>query len=236
MKRRQERAQLTEAHKKKIYLFAIIVALIFIGAVGYLVGKPMVEFVREPERFRAWVDSSGFVSRVIFVGMVIFQLIIALIPGEPLEMGAGYAFGAWEGTILCIIGCVIGSALVFLFVRRFGVKLVEVFFPREKIRSLRFLQDSRRLNLLTFIVFFIPGTPKDLLSYFIGLTDMKLGTWLCITAVARIPSIVTSTVTGDALGLKDYQFALIAFGVTLALSLAGILVYRRLSARRHPNG
>lgn len=236
MKRRQERMQLTEAHKKKIYLFAIIVALIFIGAVGYLVGKPMVEFVREPERFRAWVDSSGFVSRVIFVGMVVFQLIIALIPGEPLEMGAGYAFGAVEGTILCIIGCVIGSALVFLFVRRFGVKLVEVFFPREKIRSLRFLQDSRRLNLLTFIVFFIPGTPKDLLSYFIGLTDMKLGTWLLITAVARIPSIVTSTVTGDALGLKDYQFALIAFGVTLALSLAGILVYRRLSARRHPNG
>lgn len=236
MKRRQERTQLTEAHKKKIYLFAIIVALIFIGAVGYLVGKPMVEFVREPERFRAWVDSSGFASRVIFVGMVVFQLIIALIPGEPLEMGAGYAFGAVEGTILCIIGCVIGSALVFLFVRRFGVKLVEVFFPREKIRSLRFLQDSRRLNLLTFIVFFIPGTPKDLLSYFIGLTDMKLGTWLLITAVARIPSIVTSTVTGDALGLKDYQFALIAFGVTLALSLAGILVYRRLSARRHPNG
>lgn len=236
MKRRQERAQLTEAHKKKIYLFAIIVALIFIAAVGYLVGKPMVEFVREPERFRAWVDSSGFASRVIFVGMVVFQLIIALIPGEPLEMGAGYAFGAVEGTILCIIGCVIGSALVFLIVRRFGVKLVEVFFPREKIRSLRFLQDSRRLNLLTFIVFFIPGTPKDLLSYFIGLTDMKLGTWLCITAVARIPSIVTSTVTGDALGLKDYQFALIAFGVTLALSLLGILVYRRLSARRHPNG
>lgn len=236
MKRRQERTQLTEAHKKKIYLFAIIVALIFIAAVGYLVGKPMIEFVREPERFRAWVDSSGFVSRVIFVGMVVFQLIIALIPGEPLEMGAGYAFGAWEGTILCIIGCVIGSALVFLFVRRFGVKLVEVFFPREKIRSLRFLQDSRRLNLLTFIVFFIPGTPKDLLSYFIGLTDMKLGTWLLITAVARIPSIVTSTVTGDALGLKDYQFALIAFGVTLVLSLAGILVYRRLSARRHPNG
>ena len=236
MKRKRERAQLTEAHKKKIYLFAIIVALIFIAAVGYLVGKPMVEFVREPERFRAWVDSSGFVSRVIFVGMVVFQLIIALIPGEPLEMGAGYAFGAWEGTILCIIGCVIGSALVFLFVRRFGVKLVEVFFPREKIRSLRFLQDSRRLNLLTFIVFFIPGTPKDLLSYFIGLTDMKLGTWLLITAVARIPSIVTSTVTGDALGLKNYQFAIIAFGATLLLSLVGILVYRRLSARRHPNG
>ena len=232
----REGRELTERGKKLIAAAAIAVFILLTCAVAWFVGRQLLAFVSEPERFRAWVDSSGFVSRVIFVGMVIFQLIIALIPGEPLEMGAGYAFGAVEGTILCIIGCVIGSALVFLFVRRFGVKLVEVFFPREKIRSLRFLQDSRRLNLLTFIVFFIPGTPKDLLSYFIGLTDMKLGTWLCITAVARIPSIVTSTVTGDALGLKDYQFALIAFGVTLALSLLGILVYRRLSARRHPNG
>ncbi len=235
MSKERERPEITEAHKKKIYLIAIIVALVFVGVVGYLVGKPMIEFVREPERFRAWVDSSGLWGRVAFVGMVIFQLIIAVIPGEPLEMGAGYAFGAVEGTLLCILGCVIGSALVFLFVRRFGVKLVEVFFSREKIRSLRFLQDSRRLNLLTFIVFFIPGTPKDLLSYFIGLTDMKLSTWLLITGVARIPSIVTSTVTGDALGLQNYQFALIAFGATLLLSLGGILVYRRISARRHPN-
>ncbi|HIQ81903.1 MAG TPA: TVP38/TMEM64 family protein [Candidatus Pullichristensenella stercorigallinarum] len=235
MSKERQRPEITEAHKKKIYLIAIIVALVFVGVVGYLVGKPMIEFVREPERFRAWVDSSGLWGRVAFVGMVVFQLIIAIIPGEPLEMGAGYAFGAVEGTLLCILGCVIGSALVFLFVRRFGVKLVEVFFSREKIRSLRFLQDSRRLNLLTFIVFFIPGTPKDLLSYFIGLTDMKLGTWLLITGVARIPSIVTSTVTGDALGLQNYQFALIAFGATLLLSLGGILVYRRLSARRHPN-
>ena len=235
MSKERQRPEITEAHKKKIYLIAIIVALVFVGVVGYLVGKPMIEFVREPERFRAWVDSSGLWGRVAFVGRVVFQLIIAIIPGEPLEMGAGYAFGAVEGTLLCILGCVIGSALVFLFVRRFGVKLVEVFFSREKIRSLRFLQDSRRLNLLTFIVFFIPGTPKDLLSYFIGLTDMKLGTWLLITGVARIPSIVTSTVTGDALGLQNYQFALIAFGATLLLSLGGILVYRRLSARRHPN-
>lgn len=235
MSKERQRPEITEAHKKKIYLIAIIVALVFVGVVGYLVGKPMIEFVREPERFRAWVDSSGLWGRVAFVGMVVFQLIIAIIPGEPLEMGAGYAFGAVEGTLLCILGCVIGSALVFLFVRRFGVKLVEVFFSREKIRSLRFLQDSRRLNLLTFIVFFIPGTPKDLLSYFIGLTDMKLGTWLLITGVARIPSIVPSTVTGDALGLQNYQFALIAFGATLLLSLGGILVYRRLSARRHPN-
>ena len=236
MKSGHKRPQLSEVPKKKLYLAALAAALLFAGLVSYFVGRPMIAFVREPDRFRAWVDQAGLWGRVAFVGMVIFQLIIAVIPGEPLEMGAGYAFGAFEGTVLCLIGCIAGSALVFLLVRRYGVRLVEVFFSREKIRSARFLRDERRLKMITFIVFFVPGTPKDLLSYFIGLTDMKLGTWLLITGVARIPSIVTSTVTGDALGLKDYQFALIAFGVTLALSLLGILVYRRLSARRHPNG
>ena len=233
---KQGRSELSDRTKKILAGASIAVFVILTLLIAWFVGRPLIHYIQEPEKFRAWVDSAGAMSRVYFLGIQILQVVVAIIPGEPIEMGAGYAFGAVEGTILCIIGCVIGSALVFLFVRRFGVKLVEVFFPREKIRSLRFLQDSRRLNLLTFIVFFIPGTPKDLLSYSIGLTDMKLGTWLFITAVARIPSIVTSTVTGDALGLKDYQFALIAFGVTLALSLAGILVYRRLSARRHPNG
>ncbi len=233
MRRKWERPPIGEARRRQLYIGAVIVALAFAGAVSYFVGKPMIEFVTEPDRFRAWVNASGLWGRVAFVGMVVLQLVIAVIPGEPLEMGAGYAFGAVEGTLLCLLGCVAGSAIVFLLVRRYGVRLLEVFFSRERIRSVRFLRDERRLKLITFIVFFIPGTPKDLLSYFIGLTDMKLGTWLLITLVARIPSIVTSTVTGDALGLQKYQFALIAFGATLALSLGGILIYRRISARRH---
>ena len=88
-------------------------------------------------------------------------------------MGAGYAFGAVEGTILCIIGCVIGSALVFLFVRRFGVKLVEVFFPREKDTLAALFAGFPAAQPAHFHRLFHSGTPKDLLSYFIGLTDMN---------------------------------------------------------------
>ena len=206
------------------------------AAACLLAGKPMLDLLSNPERFRAWVEERGLWGRAAFVGMMAVQIIAAMIPGEPLEIAAGYAFGTVEGTALCLLGALIGGAAVFLAVRRFGRRAVEAFFPPEKIDALPLLRSGRRLEGWLFVVFLFPGTPKDLLSYFIGLTDMKLGTWLCITAVARIPSIVTSTVTGDALGLKDYQFALIAFGVTLALSLLGILVYRRLSARRHPNG
>ena len=81
-------------------------------------------------------------------------------------------------------------------------------------------------------LFLLPGTPKDLLSYYAGLTDMRLSTWLLICSVGRIPSLITSTVGGDALGLGNYTFAVIVFGITLLLSGAGLLLYRILSTRR----
>ena len=165
--------------------------------------------------------------------MVIFQIIVAIIPGEPLEIGAGYAFGALEGTILCLIGAVLGGAIVVLLVRRYGIRLVEVFFPREKIMSLPFMQDNRRLELLVFIVFMIPGTPKDLLCYAVGLTTLRMRDWLWISLVARIPSIITSTIGGNALGEQNYRFAVIIFAITLLISLCGILVYRHICRKEN---
>ncbi len=192
------------------------------------VGRPMLRFIENPGGFRAWVDGHGIWGRIAFVGMMFFQVVVAIIPGEPLEIAAGYAFGFWEGTLLCQIGIFLGSLTVFLFVRNWGIRVVEVFFPREKILSSKLLRDRRKRDALAFILMFIPGTPKDILTYCAGLTDMPLGTWLLISTIARIPSVVTSTIGGNALGLKDYWFALTVFAATLVLSLGGWLLYRRL--------
>lgn len=83
-----------------------------------------------------------------------------------------------------------------------------------------------------FLLILIPGTPKDLLGYFAPLTGMSPWTWLFITSVARIPSIITSTIGGSALGVQNYVFAAIALGATLLISGAGLLIYRR-SCRAH---
>ena len=154
---------------------------------------------------------------------------LAVLPGEPLEIAAGYAFGCWEGTLLCLVGISSASLLIFLFVRRFGMRAVRVFFSEEQIASVHFLHDRRRLTLLTLILFLIPGTPKDVLTYVVGLTPMRLPTWVLITTVARIPSVITSTIGGDALSMGHYGFAAAVFGVTLALCGLGILVYRRIN-------
>ena len=229
---KRPRRELTERQRKYLAAGSIAVFLLFFALVFWFVGRPMVRLASQPERFRQWVDSHGLWGGLAFVGMMVVQVVVAIIPGEPLEIGAGYAFGFWKGTLLCLIAIAIGSALVFLLVRKFGTMLVEVFCSREKIQSLRFLHQSRKRDILIFLILFIPGTPKDLLSYFAGLTDIPLGRWLLIATVARIPSVVTSTVGGNAIGEENYLFAILVFAGTLAISGLGLLIYNRLSRRK----
>ena len=227
---RRERS-LTDRQKKWIAGTGVFLFLVLSALVCWFAGRPLIRFVREPERFQAWVDAQGVRAPLLFVGMVVLQIVVAIIPGEPLEIAAGYAFGALEGTLLCLIGALVGRVAVFLLVRRFGVRAVEVFFPLEKVQSLRFLQNEKKLTFWVFFLFFLPGTPKDVLCYIVGLTKLPLRSWIIISTIAPIPSIITSAIGGSALGMGRYTFAAAVFGATLAISAAGLLVYRRVSRR-----
>ena len=228
--------RLTEREKKWLAGGGLALFLVLSGLICWFAGRPLIRFMNQPELFRQWVDRQGFWAPAAFVGMVILQVVVAIIPGEPLEIAAGYAFGALEGTILCILGTWIGGLMVFLLVRRFGTRAVEVFFPLEKLNDLKFLKNEKKLTFWVFLVFFLPGTPKDVLCYFVGLTKLPLRTWILISAVARIPSIVTSTVGGDALGMQNYTFAALVFAATMAISGAGLLLYRGICRRQEKGG
>ncbi len=227
-----DKSPLSEKQKKRLAAAGVVIFILLSLFLFWFVGRPMIRFARQPELFRQWVDERGVWGKAAYVGMVFLQVLVAIIPGEPLELCGGYAFGALWGTVLCLLGAVLGSVAVFALVRKLGQPLVEVFFSREKLESLRFLRSSPRRDALFWLIFTVPGTPKDLLCYFAGLTDLSWGKWLLLATVGRIPSILTSTVGGDAMGVQNYQFAIIVFAVTLAVSGVGLLIYRAI-CRRH---
>ncbi len=187
------------------------------------------------EGFRAYIHSFGIWGWLVLLGLQFLQVFIALIPGELLESAAGYAFGPVAGTLICYVGVALASAAVFGLTRRFGVRLVEVFISREKINQLRFLRDAKKRDLLLFLLFFIPGTPKDLFTYFAGLTDIKLSAFLLISMTARIPSVLSSTFGGHMLGEGHYLGALLLYGITGIVSLAGLLCYNAWSKGKAKN-
>ena len=220
---------MTEQQKKWAAAMAVTVFILFCAAVGYFIGVPMVQLAEDPAAFRELVSSYGVGGKLIFVGMVVLQVVVAFIPGEPIELAAGYAFGFLEGSLLTLAGFLIGSWLVFILVRRFGVKLVEVFFSADKIRAFSFLKNPRKTKVIALLLMLIPGTPKDFLSYFAGLTQLTLRQWLLIVAVGRIPSLITSTATGALAGEENYILSIVMLGITALLTLCGIVYYRRIA-------
>lgn len=229
---REQHRSLTLRQKRWIVGTGIVLFLVLSVLACWFAGRPLIQFAQEPERFRSWVDQQGLWGPLFFMGMIVLQIVVAIIPGEPLEIVAGYAFGALEGTLWCLLGAFAGRLAVFLLVRRFGTRAIEVFFPLDKLQSLRFLQNERRLTFWVFFLFFLPGTPKDLLCYIVGITKLPLRSWLVISAVAPIPSIITSTIGGDALGMGNYAFAALVFGITIVISSLGLLAYRAICRAR----
>ncbi len=212
-----------------IGLLALVVALS--AVIWRFIGRPMVRLASDPAGFRQWVEINGWRSRLLFMGMVVFQVVIAVIPGEPFEIAAGYAFGFAEGTLLTLTAAAVGSILTFWMVRRFGMKLVRFFFTQEKIDSVKFLKTSQKRDFIFLVVYMLPGTPKDLLGYVAGLTDMPALVYLLVCTFGRIPSVVTSTIGGNALGSRRYGAAALVFLITLAVSGIGLATYNHICAR-----
>lgn len=222
--------KLENSQKRGILTLALFALCMLILTI--LFGRPILRAVQDPAQFRDWVDECGILGKIVFFGMMYVQTVIAFIPGEPLEIAAGYAFGAFPGLIITMLAQTAGSITVFLFVRKYGMKLVEVFVSREKIASMRFLRDEKRLEILTFFIFLTPGTPKDALCYFVGLTPMRFGVWILISFFARIPSIITSTIGGNALGVGRLPMAVIVFAATFIVSACGYILYLRYTKKR----
>lgn len=214
--------------KTVIGLIAVfIIALLMLG-ITFMLGYPIIRFVENPDDFRGWLDRFGIFGDIIFVAILVFQIIVAIIPGEPFEIFAGYGFGIVKGTFLCLIGAFIGTFIVFTAVRKWGVKIFDIFFSREKMNNLKFLRNTKSNRILLFFIFLLPGTPKDLLTFFIGLTDIKLTEWLAISTIARIPSVITSVIGGATLQEQNYMTSLAVFGITILLSVLGLMLYNAI--------
>lgn len=177
------------------------------------------------EIIRAFVSEHWFWGTVIFASICAIQVIIALIPGEAVEIAAGLIFGSWQGAIVCLVGIMSGSVIAIMLVRKFGRKFVEALYPREKIDSLPILNDPKKRNATIALLFFIPGTPKDLITYVIGLTEVSIPMYILLTTFARVPSIVMSTFGGDAFAEGQIVKAIIIFAVGAIVSGAGYLIY-----------
>lgn len=224
----------SDAYKKR-RKWASIVSLVLFAAVITLLTvfftRVLAPYLGSAEELHNFLEEFGWKGYFILFGLQCLQIIVAFIPGEIIELGAGYAYGAIQGALICMVGVAVSSSVIFLLTKKIGTPMVETFISREKIDQLKFINSETKLKRTIFLLFFIPGTPKDVLTYFVGLTKIRLSEFLSISLIARIPSVISSTICGQYLGKEDYRTAIIVYAITGAVSLAGYFLYNKLLKR-----
>ncbi len=224
-----EKTALTEKENKTKVLkiiFAIVAAAALIALTVYFF--PLISKLKDAEfreQVRDFIAERGAVGVLIMLGVQLLQVVLSVIPGEPVEVLFGFIYGPWLGALLCLLSMALGSFLVFTVTRALGRKFMDKAEQSGKYDKFKFLKDPARRDMLIFILFFIPGTPKDTLTYFAPFTKIELGKFLLLSTVARIPSVISSTFAGESIFSGDYLSTVLIFAVTGAIGIAGIFLY-----------
>lgn len=175
------------------------------------------------EKFGNLLQKHENFSVLIFLFVQAIQVPVAMLP--PVQIVGGMLFGIILGSVLSIIGLWLGSAFTFWIVKKAGVPLVEAIIDKKHIRRFKFLENSERVTFVLFVLYLIPGTPKDALTYFVPLTKIDIKTFLFVVLPARIPSIVISVLFGSSISRENYVLTVIV-SVIIVLSAIFGFVFR----------
>ncbi len=195
-------------------------------------GTELLKILAEPTLFREWLGQFGVFDELIFILTRAAQTVVKFIPAEPLEIASGYAWGAVPGMLYCVIGNMIGTVVIFALTRKYGKKILNLFLPVKNMKLMSVLEGSDKIYWLLFFLYLIPGSPKDGFTYFVGLLPVKLLPFMVVTFIARMPSVLSSTLCGSSLAEKQYWIAILIFIATIVLAVAGAWVYNRYVKRR----
>lgn len=206
-----------------------IVAAIVILSLRYT--PYLTDLFHRRQELREYVEAAGATGKLIFVCIQIFQVVIAAVPGEIVQIAGGYFFGVLEGAILLSIGLFIGTISSILVARWLGFGVIKALVPPRHLKRIYDLINGPKTDIAIFLLFLIPGLPKDIMTYAIGLTPYPIHRFLLIATAARLPALIASCYIGASFQRGSDTVAFSLLGLATALFLAGLLLRERIIAK-----
>lgn len=217
-------------------LFFVFFSLIGLFVSLYLVFRYRADLkllYSNPQALRNYIQQWGIYGPLLFIGLQILQVVVFIIPGEITQLTGGYLFGFWFGLFYSLIGITLGSMFDFFVARVLGRPVVLRLLGPERVERFVVLMESSQAKGVLLFLFLLPGFPKDLLCYVVGLTRYRFLYFLGVSTLGRLPGLLVSSYLGDVAALQAWKEASIALVVGALLFALGMWMRRKFLAR-HP--
>ena len=218
--------------KQKVKVFkltmTILAIAIIVGIIIYMFPVMRKLSTKEGQlAFKEKVSSSGILGLLMLFALQVAQIFLIIIPGEPIEILAGMSYGPIWGTVFIMVSAGIISTIIFSLVRKYGKRFVYNFCDKEKVAKIensKLFKNPNKIEMIMFILFLLPGTPKDLLAYIAGLLPINPVKFVLISVFARFPSVISSTLAGANLAVGDWKKSIVMYLSIVFVAIIVILI------------
>lgn len=225
-------------NKAKMLKLVALILVISILVIATIYMAPIIKEINTVEgqtQFKEKITNSGVTGVLILFGLELAQVVLAILPGEPIELLAGICFGPIWGTIFLMISIFIITCIIYFLVKKYGRNFIYEFFPKEKVHKLensKLFKDEKKIEIVMIILFLLPGTPKDLLIYIGALLPIKSSRFLLISTLLRFPSVISSTIAGNSLIGGKWKISILAYVITFIITIIIIFIINKLDKNK----
>ena len=175
------------------------------------------EIFSDRARTREFLTGLGWWAPIVFIVLQVLQVMIAPIPGEASGFIGGYLFGTVQAFIFSTIALTLGSWMNFLIGRFCGKRWIRRLIPPATLARMDFLLSHQGV-VVVFILFVVPGFPKDFLCLFLGLSSLPIKVLVLLAAIGRMPGTLMLSAQGASLFERDFILLGILTGVCLLMA------------------
>lgn len=211
--------------KRRVIISVLKILLLLLIVVGiplylYFFRLDFLKSFNDVDAIVALLNQHKSKSIIIYISFQILQVVISVIPGQVVQMAAGYLFGFWQALLFALSGAVIGTSISFWLAKLLGRDFLHIFFGEEKMNYYIERLNSNRAYTLVFFLYLIPGLPKDMISYAAGASEMRFKAFITLSTVGRLPGMIGCLLMGTMAESENY----VGVGIIAAIAIVACIL------------
>jgi uncharacterized membrane protein YdjX (TVP38/TMEM64 family) len=197
-----------------LFFVSIIIPILLVTLNKDLIGQ-----LNNTEDLMIMLEAHKGIAFLILIGLQMLQIVICMLPGQPIQFASSYLYGFWQGYLISIIGAIIGTVVTYNIAKFLGKDALHILFGEKRVNEYMRKLNSGKAYIIILLIYLIPGIPKDLMCYVAGLSEIKIRPFIIISTIGRTPGIMGSLLMGSMLENENY------LGLAIMVLIAIIISY-----------